>query len=149
MERPVRIDPATKFVRSLEGDYYMLREAAELLGVSQRVLRHYIQQRNKDLSPSFSASMGKVRIYLYTLEDVNRIRDALRERSVVYKNEGRIAVGRPPRFTSEQRKIRQRKFSMANYYIKRSTSFEESGDIEKATEALNKAQQIYKELREE
>lgn len=147
MANPPKIDPSTKFVRSLEGDYYLLREAAGILGISQRALRHYIQQRNTPLIPSYAANMGKVRIYLYTPEDIARIRSLLQSRNVVYRNEGRVSLGRPPRFTTEERKIRQRKFSMANYYRKRAEALTEAGNIEKADEAYLKSRQLKEELR--
>jgi len=142
-----KLDPATKFVRSLSGDYYLLREAAVALGVSPRVLRHYIKRGETSLGPSYAANMGKVRIYLYTAEDVERIREKLQSRSVVYRNEGRVAMGRPAIFTPEQRLERQRKFSMANYYRKRYTKLTDAGHVEKAEVALRKARQLEEELK--
>lgn len=70
-----------RFVRSL-GDYYTTVEAAEKLGVSKHTLRAYIARLNdKELSPSSFVNRGKMKIYLYTEEDIDRIRVARRART--------------------------------------------------------------------
>ena len=69
------MDPATRFVRSLPGDYFMLREAAELTGVSSYTLRKLIAANANGLVPSKEARFGELKIYLYTRDDIERLND--------------------------------------------------------------------------
>ena len=72
LERTVYTDPVTRFVRSLPGDYFMLREAAHACEVSQFTLRKFIAEDVKECLPSKTTKFGKIRVYLYTREDIAR-----------------------------------------------------------------------------
>lgn len=69
---PKGYSPTVRFVRSLPGEYYMVSEAAKMIGVSPHTLRQYVSDPN--LSPTKCANFGKVRIYLYTMEDIQKYR---------------------------------------------------------------------------
>lgn len=142
------LDPTTRFVRSLDGDYFMLREAAEMLGVHHRTLRTLIKDlSDQELGPSFVAYMGKVKIYLYTREDIEAIRQHMENRRTVYPAFGEPkASGRPRIYSVEERRERQRKYSQAHYYRRRAQALVEEGRTKEAKEAQRKADEITEEL---
>ncbi len=139
-----KLDPATTFVRSLDGNFYMVREAADMLGVNHRTLRNLNEGDDKDLKPSFMAYLGKVRIYLYTEEDLKRLEKYFQERKQVFPNTEKSGTsnGRPARYSKEERKQRQRLFSKAHYYGRRAQEETEKGDLAKASEYLEKQREV-------
>lgn len=139
MEKLPRVDPATAFVRRLGGDVFMLREAADLLGIGARTLRALLKSGQADYQPSHIAHMGQVRIYLFTREDIERIREVLNGRYSVQANEGKPLMGRPAIYTKEERVLRQRQYSMAHYYRRRYEELLAAGKEDKAAAALAKA----------
>ena len=145
------IDPATRFVRSLPGDYFMLREAAELAGVSAYTLRKYIAQNTEGLTPSKYVNYGAMKIYLYTREDIERLSAHVEERRQVYDHDGvqpKRQGGRPARYTKEERAQRNRLHSMRWYYRRRAEVLSARGDTSGAEEARSKALEIDNELEE-
>lgn len=147
-----RIAPSVQFVRSLEGKYYLLREAAELLGVSHRTLRSYNSGPDKELlGPSFFVYLGKIKIYLYTDDDIARIKKYLEEQKIVYPIDQNTShnKGRPPKWTADQRKARQRKFSQVHYYKVQAEKHINNGDQDRAQKALRRMREIQKELKDE
>lgn len=144
----VNVDPATRFVRSLPGDYFLLREAAQHLGVSQFTLRRFIADDVPECTPSKYAMFGKVKIYLYTRDDIESIKTHLDSRSTVYAHDGQARkVGRPPTYTKEQRDYRSRLYSKQWYWRNRQRLLADRGEIEKAEKAQAKADEIARELR--
>jgi hypothetical protein len=146
-------DSATKFVRSLDGNYLLLREAAESLRVSQATLRKFIKDDNANLGPSKCVWFGKSKIYLYTIWDIEKISKYLEHRKTVFDNDetqpklsGR---GRPAIWSPEERKERQRKFARVSYYKRKAQAMLVIGTTEQYLEAIKKAEEIKKELEEE
>lgn len=139
-------DPATRFVRSLSGDYLMLREAAEKLDMSHSTLRKYISDRAEGLQPSKSVMFGKVEIYLYTNDDIERMRKKLEERRnvKVYEN-----AGRPRMYTPEEKKVRTRLFSRRNYWRGAAEKAYFNEDDERFDHARKQIKLIEKELEEQ
>jgi hypothetical protein len=143
----VRIDPATRFVRSLPGDYFLLREAAEAAGVSQFTLRKMIADDIPKCTPSKYAMFGKIKIYLYTRTDIDNIREYLGDRHKIYNHAGMAKrTGRPATYTKAQRKTRSRLYSKAWYWKNREKILKDKGDREGAKEAREKAKEIEREL---
>ena len=142
------MDPSTRFVRSLEGDYLMVREAAETLGVRHTVLRTLMRQdHNPPLAPSFCAFFGKVKIYLYTREDIARIREYLTKRRQVFPNDDVVAYkGRPRLWTDAERKVRNRLYSRAYYYRKKVEEHTKAGNAEAAALAQIEVDECEAEL---
>lgn len=144
----VRVDPATRFVRSLPGDYIMLREAAEMLEVTQFTLRKFIQDDVEGCVPSKYAMLGKIKIYLYTQEDVESIRDHLRDLTKVYDHVGQAKrIGRPPEYTQPERDKRSRLYSKSWYWKNRVRLLTERGDADGAAQAQQRVDEIQKELK--
>jgi hypothetical protein len=148
---PTKIDPVTTFVRGLDGGpYYMVREAADLLGVNHRVLRKFNDDPESDLKPSFLAFLGKVKVYLYTEDDLDKIKEALDERKRVYPNDPALVPvrGRPRKYSKEDRKERQKLYSKAHYYGKRAEEELAKGNMRRASGYLAKQRQVKKELKD-
>ena len=69
-------------MRSL-GDFYTLKEAAVLIGISHHTLRAFIVRHgSKDMHPSHKVSRGKIDIYLYSPEDIERIKRIRRSKVI-------------------------------------------------------------------
>lgn len=129
----------------MPGDYFMLREAAESLDLSPYTLRKYIADDIEGLKPSKSVMFGKVEVYLYTREDIDRMRSVLDNRVTVRDYTG---GGRPSKYSLQQRKDRARLFSRRHYWKRvrdRAAFFEDS---ERYTEAKKEIEDINKELSE-
>jgi len=133
------LDPSTRFVRSLDGDYFMLREAAEILGVKHTLLRSLMRSddnKDRSLEPTFCTFFGKVKLYLYTKDDIARIRVYLTKRKQVFRNtELANFKGRPRIWTNEERKDRNRLYSRAYYYRKKAEEHTANGDTAAADRA--------------
>lgn len=130
-KQAVRMDPTTRFVRSLPGKYFMLREAALQLGVSDRTLRRLLKEHGSDLGPSKTADFGQ-RIYLYTRADIEKIRVHFESiRQVVSFDEQPRPTGRPPKWSDDQRKERQRLYGNNNYHRAKAEYARGAGDMAK------------------
>lgn len=127
----------------------MLREAAEALGVSHGILRKFIKDDHQNLGPSKCVWFGKTKIYLYTPEDIEGIAKYLSERRTILDNDGPMQRrGRPTKWTEEEKNERQRKFSRAYYYKNKARKLLENGSTEEYLNALQKAEEIEKELKQ-
>lgn len=148
LTRSVRVDPATRYVRSLPGNYLMLREAAHACGVSSFVLRKFIAEGTPGCLPSKTATWGKVRIYLYTMKDVARIQKHLAERQTVQDFDGQTKkVGRPPKYGESERKWRDQQHSKKWYWKNRVKLLNDKGDTAGAEQAQKRVDEIEKELK--
>lgn len=91
VQTPVRDTPVHRFVNQLrakDGVHY--RTTAEVsadLGVSVGWI-HKIQRNPSVRAPSKTAYLGRVKVYLYTPEDVEEIRRYLVDQQQVYANPG-------------------------------------------------------------
>lgn len=137
------MDPATRFVRSLPGEYFMTREAAAMLGVPRRRLDEYVASYPDELGPSFCTFFGKLKIYLYTQEDIERIRAHLTNVRRVFPPRTPGAGGRPRKWTDEERKERQRLYAKRHYYHRR---IEESIGPEDKAHYQNKLSEVQRLL---
>jgi hypothetical protein len=90
--REVRDTPVHRFVQQLRDKdgigYLTTDEVAEKVGVSTQWVRKI--QRTGLLAgvPSMVTQFGKITVYLYTPDDVDKIRRYLVERQAVYSNVG-------------------------------------------------------------
>lgn len=136
-------DPSTRFVRSLSGEYFKLSEAAAMLGVSQVSLRKFIREGTEGFTPSKAVWFGKLKIHLYTREDVDRIRALLAARREVVDADGPMPKrGRPAKWTAEQRRERQKAYSRSYYYRKRAEQLLGEGREDEALAMQKKAEKI-------
>lgn len=136
-------NPATRFVRSLDGEYLMLKEASEALGLSSSTLRKYIQERIEGLQPSKVVMFGKVPIYLYTKEDIESMRDVVADRRQVKTYD---SAGRPVKYTKEQKARRTKLFSRRTYWRRQREKAHFMEDMEKYQYANKIIEEIQEEL---
>jgi hypothetical protein len=145
-----RMDPATRLVRSLPGEWYKLSEAAEMLGCHEKTLRSMItvarDTGDKSGAPSKYVTYGKKHIYLYSPADIERIRGVLAERTAVRPFE--TITGRPPVYTPEERTARTKLSARAWYYRSRIKKLEAEGAARKVVaDAKRKLREIEAELK--
>jgi hypothetical protein len=144
----IKVAPAVRHVRSLPGNWFMLREAAHELGVSDYVLRKFIAEDTPGLQPSKYTMFGKVKVYLYSRADVTRIAKHLATRAVVYPHDGQAKrFGRPPKYDAEERKWRDRLHSRRWYWMNRVQALTEKGDEKGVAKAKAKIRAIDRELK--
>jgi len=148
LTRVVTIDPATRFVRSLPGNYSMLREAAHACGVSQFTLRKFIADDVEECTPSKYTMFGKVKIYLYTDEDIASIKKYLKSQVQIFDHNGQARrIGRPPKYAEDERHDRDKLHSKKWYWNNRVKLLTERGDIAGAKEAKKRVKEIDEELK--
>jgi hypothetical protein len=136
-------DPSTRFVRSLNGEYFKLSEAAAMLEVSQVSLRKFIREGTEGFTPSKAVWFGKLKIHLYTRDDIDRIREMLNARREVIDSDGPMPKrGRPAKWSADQRRERQKAYSRAYYYKKRAEQLLAEGKPEESQTMINMAQKI-------
>lgn len=68
------VSPAARLVSALDGQYYMLSEVAELLGKNQMTIRRAMYNKRVK-APSLELNQGKMKIYLYTTDDIQELRE--------------------------------------------------------------------------
>ncbi len=124
----------------------MLREAAEELDLSPYTLRKYIADDIDELKPSKAVMFGKVQVYLYTKDDIERMRETLHSRVVVREFHG---TGRPSKFTLEERKTRARLFSRRHYWQRMLNKAIFMEDKKRTEEAHKEIEAINQELDDE
>lgn len=145
----VVISPITRYVRSLPGEYYTVTEAAKLLHLSPHTLRSYAGSGDSKLAPTKCAYFGKVRLYLYTAEDVSRIKNELDARREVKEFNGERfgrPSGRPAIYTKEQVAQRKRLYARRHYYKKKAQEARLHG--EDSSRYDSRVEEITRELRE-
>jgi DNA-binding transcriptional MerR regulator len=149
MSDSLELSPAVAFVRSLPGEFFMLREVAEIVGVSQYTLRSLIANDTEGLTPSNFAMFGNVKIYLYTRDDIKRLEKHFERRLEVLKYNGQSAkVGRPALYTKDERRERNRLHSASYYYKTRYEALSAAERTEDAKIAFDKHMAIETRLKE-
>jgi hypothetical protein len=70
-----KVSPADRLVSNLDGTFYKLTEAAEIVGVSATTLRRLMRRSNTGLkAPSFQIRQGEMLVYLYSADDIDELR---------------------------------------------------------------------------
>lgn len=66
--------PAARLVSGLDGQYYLVTEVAEMLDKDPMTIRRAMYSK-KVSAPSFEVKQGKMKVYLYTPEDIQELRE--------------------------------------------------------------------------
>lgn len=131
----IRIDPMTRYVRSLPGDWLMQREAADLLGISRDALKQLGYKHPDTLGPGFVTWLGDIKIYLYTDEDVEQVRAYLIEHPSTRRRN-------PPTWSTEEHASRHRRRALARYHRMAGDTFAAAGRDERAALSRQRAADI-------
>lgn len=149
MAATLRMDPVTRYVRELEGDYYLPREAAVLLGISVDRLKLLGRRYPDTLGPGYVTWMGDVKIFLYDQDDIAAVRayfaelDAKRPPELSAYRNGR---GRPPVWSHAEHAARHRRRALARYHAGMARRYASEGRAEQAHSSRERAEAISAEL---
>lgn len=89
-----KASPAETYVRGLNGEYYLLGEVADILGVAKNTLRRLIHS-NAVEAPSFTGNLGKMTFYVFSKEDLEEIRTYYSNKYEDFSTGSGLPVGRP------------------------------------------------------
>lgn len=144
----VHLTPVVRFVRSLDGEYYLLSEVAAALDVPVPTLRRLKTKNSKLWGPSFKTHYGKTLIYLYTPADLARL--ARRFAKIRAEHPAMLtgSLGRPRMWNLAERQERQRRFAQAGYMRKRAQRLRVIDPVA-AKEANRCSRLMIKQLRNE
>lgn len=121
----------------------MVTEVAQNLGVSAFTVRKWLTGDDEQLWPSRTVMFGRVQVYLYTQQDIERMRARLEERRTQAYTGKRVGGMGRPRTYSDEARIRRNRLQSRRYYWK--LRYEEAvfnGDVT----LINKAEKKIKEI---
>lgn len=113
-----RISPITAFVRGIPGDFMTLAEVARILEIPEPTLRDLRIRAPKRFGPSLMTHFGRTPVYLYSAEDLERVRVELKNHRAEQRAEG-FHSGRPALWTATEAADRRRRSMQAVYYARR------------------------------
>lgn len=153
-EKPARaaaVDPVTRFVRSLDGDFYTLREIANHLGVSVNSMRTLARKHPAELGPSFAVMFGRLKVFLYTAEDLDRVVEHQQRRKAIHPDLDDLAAGpgRPVLWSNEENRRRHQGHSAVYYWRRRAEVLHAAGKPEQARSAAERAAGIAEAMKAE
>lgn len=148
--RKARISPVTAFVRSIEGGpWFTTCEAAVSIGTTEGSLRRWMHKDVDLFGPSFDTTYGKLKIYLWSAEDIARV--AANYEAYRQAQPGRF-VGRPGRvrvWSVLEKESRDARLARASYYRRAAKTLAAKGRHLEAEIKLADAAIITRDLRVE
>jgi hypothetical protein len=145
MENPVRayeLHPVVRFVRQLEGEFYLRREAAQILERSPSSLRHAeLAHPELGLGPTHTVMYGRVVLELFTPERIEKLRQ--------YFQSLPAGGGRPRLWNATEAIERTRKQDRARKRIALARRQQAAGMHELAEDNLARAEKEMQELAEQ
>jgi hypothetical protein len=143
---PRRISPVTAFIRSLEGEWFSLAEAARAIDRPEETLRDWARRDPEAYGAHHSERFGQRTIYLYDIEGIERIRKALvdAQQEDPLRFAGR--PGRPRIWSNDERRDRERRMAQVVYYRKRVPELLAAGKRSAARKASKRAHEIAAQL---
>lgn len=115
--------PMVKYVRSLPGEFYLTREVADMLDVSEDQLVHLRRHAHPPLGPTHRAQYGGVTLYLYSAQRAAEIAERVKTTR---------GAGRPSLWTKTESTRRRRDRIRARNYRVRAAKYTEQGQLEQA-----------------
>lgn len=82
-----RQSPAQRIIDQLDGEYYTMRQTAELCGVHIETLRR-LCRTPRVKAPSKATKTGKMLIYLFTPDDVEEVQNYFKDRFEISEETG-------------------------------------------------------------
>jgi hypothetical protein len=136
------VSPVVRHVRTLDGEYYMLREVAEQLGIPINALRGLIHKHPDALGPSSMTYLGRIKIYLFTAADVEALHRHLEWRRGFHPDLDDLHGGRPSLWSHAEQEDRHVRHASAYYWRKRAERLEAAGRGEEARAATARWQAL-------
>lgn len=90
----VKASPAEEYVRNLEGEFYLLSEVAEMIGIAKNTLRRLIVT-DAVSAPSYVGSLGGMSFYIFSTEDIEEIKDHYEGKYQDFSTGNKLPTGRP------------------------------------------------------
>lgn len=125
----------------------MVTEASAALGISPYYLRKWITEGKEGFGPSRKVMFGPTQIYLYTEDDLERIKENHQSERIVTSFDGSRGKGRPRIYTDAERRKRGRLQSRRYYWKVRFEEATFKGDIALMKKATNEIKTIDKRLK--
>lgn len=128
--------PLVRYVRSLEGEYYLIREVAEMLGCSMRRLEWLRGHTDPPLGATHRAQYGGTVVHLYTPERIEAISEYLKQAAAkaTQKHHGSLSL-----WTTTERHQRERDLGRAYRYRARAAAYTAKGKTEEAAQQTEKS----------
>lgn len=134
--------PLVRFVRSLPGEYYLTKEAAELLGVDGSQLTYIAKHSPTPLGPTHQFSYGAIPVRLYTRERIDEIEAYLAKRTGAQS-------GTPAIWSRTESRDRKHKLVQVRDNHDRAAAATAAGDLEKAAEFERRAAATHTALKKQ
>lgn len=123
--------PLVKFVRSLDGEYYLIREVAQMLGVSEPMLTYLRRSSPTPLGATHKAQYGSIMIRLYTPERIAEIAEYMK--TATGHDLGNAKRGPAQMWTPTEYHRRRRDQDRLRRYRQRAVSYRQRGMEKEAT----------------
>jgi hypothetical protein len=124
----------------------MVSEAAVELDVSAYLLRKWIGEPDRNYWPSQQVKFGRTFVYLYTPQDIERIRSLRSADGKTQEFTGKRSVGRPRKYSDVDRTRRGQLQSRRNYWRLKAEEAMFRDDQDGMDKAKEKITQITEEL---
>lgn len=82
-----RTSPAQRIIDSLDGEFYTMRQAAEMCGVHIETMRR-VCRTPRVKAPSKATKSGKMVIYLFTPDDIEEVQNYFNSRDKLVEETG-------------------------------------------------------------
>lgn len=145
----MRLDPVTRHVRGLDGDFYLPREAAKVLGISVDRLKALGRRFPDTLGPGYVSWLGDLKVYLYDDGDIAAVRDyfaKLDAQRPVELSPYRNGRGRPPVWSHDEHASRHRRRALRTYHARMAARCAAQGRAERAETYRRRAEALSSEL---
>ncbi len=116
------VHPVRRFVRSLDGQFYLRQEVAAALNRSVDAIRYATQRRPElNLGPSYSVTYGKMHLSLYTQDDLTALAAYFTRPlpRLTRSRRKRKPAGRPRLWTPDEVHERGLRARQADYHARR------------------------------
>lgn len=87
-----RTSPAQRVIDKLDGEYYTMRQTAQMCGVHIETLRR-LCRTDRVGAPTKATKAGKMVIYLFTPDDVQEVKDYFNGRDRLQEQTGALVHG--------------------------------------------------------
>jgi hypothetical protein len=138
------VNPIVAHVRGLDGEYYLLSEVAEQLGITVNALRALARRFPDELGPYGVTYLGQTKIFVFWPEDIDALRRYLATPRDLAKGRGR-----PPLWSHAEQRERHSRHRMAYHWGQRADYLASVGRDAEALQARQRAEALHGQLKRE